>query len=108
QRAGHDDGARGVSTQWGRALGLRVDEFCVRRKYQNAVFSASERRPSLVVVCRDEEEQRAHGTYLREFVCLASNGPAVFHRVWAFWSPRHGVVLIHEEYLGRQADRCVQ
>ena len=75
---------------------------------QDAVLRASERRPSAVAVRGDEEGQRAHGAHVCEPVRVAGHGPAVLHRVRAVRPARHGAVPVHEEHLGRQADRRLQ
>ena len=75
---------------------------------RDAVLRASERRPSALALCSDEEGQRAHGAHLREPLRLAGDGSALLHGLRAVRSARHGPVPVHEGYSGGQADRRVQ
>ena len=105
---GHDDRARRVPSQRSRAPRLRVDELGLRREYADAVLRASERRSSVVALCRDEEGQRADGAHLCEPVRFAGHRAALLHGVRAVRPARHGVVSVHEKHPRGQADRRLQ
>ena len=99
---------RRLPAQQRRASRLCIDQLGVRREHEDAVLRASERRSSVVVLCRDQEGERADGAHLRAPVPAAGDGPALLHRLRSVGPAGHGAVPVHEEHPRGQADRRLQ
>jgi UDP-glucuronate 4-epimerase len=100
--------SRRLSASQGRALGLCLHEFGVRRPHEDAVLGARQCRSSRVALRRDQEGERAHGALLCAPVSVPDYGITVLYRLRALGPSGYGVVSLYEGDSGRQTHRRVQ